>query len=458
MQDVLTDWLRETGAPGISLAIDDGSSILCFNAGVADMRTGVAVGEETAFQLGSVSKVITAFVLLEALRARGLSVDTPVIAIAPDLKASNERVFHDMTVRHLLNHTSGLDSQWWVDLGRGDSARKMAARAIAATPLLARPGELFSYSGPAFILAGYLTELLCGRCWEEQVRITVADHIGSHSVAARPEEVLLRPSATGYVALPEAGPGPVAAQRWYAPLALSPGGGLVGTTADLARLIRVMRDLTGPDPHPSNVAPSATVPTIGWRYEGWGLGMAKYRSFADLGCWGHDGTTSGQACAIRMVDGCAQTVSAATNAVWATTRLGKLAEEVLARLLGDFALSQQGDHRQDALSGYAAWRPPADADIAGTYLRLNATIEVRRGSGDSLIVEEIFSPQDEENWFGGRSPHGGGPLTDELRRAGQHSYESASRQLHFLSHPDDPARLYVHNGMRANVRSQRPWV
>ncbi|MGV1793441.1 serine hydrolase domain-containing protein [Rhizobium sp. A37_96] len=458
MQDVLTSWLEETKAPGISLAIDDGNSIRSFNAGVADVRTGFAVGEETTFQLGSVSKVITAFVLLEVMAARGLSVDTPVIAIAPDLKASNERAFHDMTVRHLLNHTSGLESQWWVDLGRGDCARKMAARAIAATPLLARPGELFSYSGPAFILAGYLTEVLCGRCWEEQMRMTVAAHIGDHSITARPEEVLMQPSATGYVAAPEAGRAPVAAARWYAPLALSPGGGLVATTADLARLTRAMRHRFGLDASAADPSPSSTIPTIGWRYDGWGLGMAKYPTFTDLACWGHDGTTSGQAYAVRLAEGRGQVVSVATNAVWAASRLGKLAEDVLAGLLGDPARLQPAAGRTDALSSYTAWRLPAGTDIAGTYLRLNATMQVRAGSEDSLVVEEIASPQDEENWFGGRPPHGTGPIRDELRRAGQHSYESASRQLHFMSHPDDSTRLYVHNGMRVNVRTPRPWA
>jgi len=455
MRDVLTNWLEQTGAPGVSLAIDDGGETRCFNAGVADLRTRVAVGEETAFQLGSVSKVITAFVLLDAMDEKGLFVDTPVVEIAPDLKASNERAFHDMTVRHLLNHTSGLDSQYWVDFGRGDCARRMAARAIAATPLLARPGELFSYSGLAFVLAGYLTELLGGRCWEEQVRMTVAGHIGDHSVAARPEDVLMRPSATGYGSPSEAGREPVPAARWYAPLALGPGGGLVATTADLARLMRAVRERLGLDHgRPGDAAPR-TAPTIGWRYDGWGLGMAKYRIAESRGCWGHDGTTSGQAYAVRLAEGRPETVVVATNAVWAASRLGKLAEDVLSRLLGD-SDQPRPKHRTDALVGYEAWRPAADTDVAGTYLRLNSTMLVQPLSGDGLVVEEIDSPQDEENWFGGSPPHG--PVKDELRRVEQHSFESASKQFHFLAHPDDPGRLYIHNGMRVSIRANRPWL
>lgn len=450
MRDLLTTWLQETGAPGISLTIDGGDGIHCFNAGVADLRSHVPVGEETAFQLGSVSKVVTAFVLLKALEEKGLSVDTPVIAIARDLRASNERAFHDMTVRHLLNHTSGLDSQWWVDLGRGDDARKMAARAIAATPLVARPGELFSYSGLAFILAGYLTERLTGLTWEEQVRASVAEHIGAHSIAARPEEVLLRPSATGYVAPAKDGHGPIPAARWYAPLALSPGGGLVAATADLARLMRFMRDRLRLDDA------SATVMTIGWRYNGWGLGMAKYRLSENQSCWGHDGTTAGQAYAIRLAEGRSETVVLATNAVWASARLGELAQAVLARLL-DNSSGPLPESRPDPLAGYEAWRPKTGVEIEGTYLRLNACMRVQKAPGDKLIVDETGSPQDDENWFGGKPPHGNGPVRDQLLRAGPHSYESATKQFHFLAHPADPARLYIHNGMRATTKAHRPW-
>ncbi|WDZ81463.1 serine hydrolase (plasmid) [Ensifer adhaerens] len=372
-------------------------------------------------------------------------------------KASNEHAFHDITVRHLLNHTSGLDSQWWVDLGRGDCARRMAARAIAATPLLARPGELFSYSGPAFVIAGYLTDLLSRACWEEQVRTTVAGHLGSHSVAARPEDVLLGPSATGYVSPGSGGQNAVAAARWYAPLALSPGGGLVGTTADLARLMRAVRTRLRIDSLETDMAGPATVPTVGWRYAGWGLGMAKYQTKADYACWGHDGTTSGQAYAVRFAQGRPETVVVATNAAWSASHLGRLAETILDGLLGNRRDGRAAD-RADPLSGYGAWRLPADAEVTGTYLRLNSTVRVRSVARAELEVEEISSPQDEENWFGGSRPYRGAPTADRLRHIEGHSYESKTKQFHFLAHPNDPARIYIHNGMRANVKIQRPWT
>ncbi|WP_395448265.1 serine hydrolase domain-containing protein [Aminobacter sp. UC22_36] len=454
MLDELTAWLEQTGAPGVSVAIDDGREIRCFNRGVADLRTRTPVTVETAFQLGSVSKVITAFVLLEILADKGLSVDTPVVELAPDLEASNERAFHDITVRHLLSHASGLDSQWWVDLGRGDCARRQAARAIAATPLIARPGELFSYSGPAFVLAGYLVDLLAGTCWEETVRDTVARYLGEHSISARPEDILLQPSATGYRKPAEPGGAPLAATRWYAPLALSPGGGLVATALDLARLMKPVRRRLGLEPLHSD---GQLTRTIGWRYEGWGMGMARYRLADGSLAWGHDGTTSGQACAVRLADGGPETVVVSTNAVWAASQAGQLAESMLTGLRNGTGRATI-KRRRDALEAYGAWRLPANAELSGRYLRLNSTILVRPASTNELVVDEISSPQDEANWFGQKTPHGAASLSDMFRKVGAHSYMSATREFHFLRHPDDPARQYIHNGMRASVKAYRPWM
>lgn len=446
---LLRDWLETTGAPGVSLAIDDGRTVHTFSAGVADLRTGVPVGEETAFQLGSVSKSITAFLLMEALSDRGMSLDTPVIEIAPDLGASNEYAFRAATVRHLLTHASGLDSQWWVDVGPGAGARRAAARAIVSLPLIARPGEIFSYSNSGYVLAGYLTEVLAGRSWEEFGEARIAGVLGEHSISARPERILTRPVATGYATPPSDGVAAGLAAHWYASQALSPGGGLAATPADVARLMRVMRQgLADPG--------APVVPTVGSRYAGWGPGLARYRLGETVHCRGHDGTTAGQICAVRLREGGSETVVVAANAVWAAARLGALAEDILRTISGMADLPPPAP-RAEPLSGYAAWQLPDDADVAGRYTRLNATTTVT-AERDEIAVEEIHSPQDAMNWFG--LPGGGeiSPARSRLRRMAPQSYASSAKEFHFLRHPEDPACLYLHDGMRASIKTNRAWL
>lgn len=444
MLEQLGTWLEAMGAPGVSVAVDDGRDIRFFGAGVMDLRTKAPVLEQVTFQLGSITKTFTAFLLTEVLAERGIALDTPIVDIAPDIGASNDHAFRSVTVRHLLTHTGGLDSQWWVDVGQGGGARRAAARAIAGLPMTARPGELFSYSNSGYVLAGYLTEVLTGRDWEENVETRIAAHLGPHSISARPEQVLMRPVAAGYAAPPAGGEGARPATRWYAPAALAPGGGLVATPVDVARLMRTV----------SNRLKSDTAPTIGWRYQGWGLGVARYRLGRNMYCLGHDGTTSGQACAVRLSEGRSGTVVAATNAAWAAPQIGALAEDILREIMGNAADVATESH-SDPLAEHEAWRLPANTDVSGRYTRLNATMTVSVVNDAKLYAEERYSPQDALNWFGEETSDKNPPL--EYRRVAPYSYRSASRELHFLRHPDNPGYVYAHDGMRVSTRTNRPW-
>lgn len=445
LSNLLREWLRETAAPGVSVALDDGRTIRCLAAGLADVATQVPVSEDVAFQLGSVSKMITAFLLMEALSDRGLDLETPAVAIAPDLAASNDLAFHGVTVRHLLDHTSGLDSQWWADMGDGSTARRAAARAIVAQPLIARPGDLFSYSNSAYVLAGYLTEVLTGQGWEDFAELRIARDLGAHSIGARAEAILLRPAATGHAGPPtEKGPATSSA-RWYAPAALAPGGGLAGTPADLARLLRILRGRLGPDHRPRLVS------TIGWRHAGWAPGIARYRLGGNAFSWGHDGTTAGQACAVRLCEGRPETVVVAANAAWTAPRIGRLAEDILRAVTGIVGSTTVAKPR----AGYEDWTVPAETDISGRYDRLNATLTLAPQPGRSLLLTEIYSPQDALNWFGAKAASA--PAADQLQHVECHSYASAGKELHLLRHPEAPARLYAHDGMRATPKSTRFW-
>lgn len=446
---LLRQWLDDTGAPGVSLALDDGRTIRCLAAGTADSAAGLPVTADFVFQFGSVSKMVTAFLLIEALADRGLDLETPVVAVAPDLAASNDLAFHKVTIRQLLNHTSGLDSQWWADMGVGEGARRAAARAIVAQPLIARPGDLFSYSNSGYVLAGYLTEVLTGQPWEDFAEARIARYLGDHSLSARAERVLMRPVARGHATPPSKDHSALPAARWYAPAALAPGGGLAGTPRDLARLVRVLRGRLGPDDRP------ALVPTIGWRFAGWAPGIARYRLGETAFAWGHDGTTAGQACAVRLCERRPETVVVAANAAWTAPAIGRLAEDILRSLTDTSGPTTAAE----PLEGYEDWILPPEIDPSGRYARLNAMLTVARAPDSALLLTEVYSPQDALNWFGTRPASTIDPIRTSVRLQQQapHSYAAPGKELHILRHPEAAARLYVHDGMRASPKSSRTW-
>ena len=115
----------------------------------------------TRFQVASVSKQFTAAAVL-LLADRGvLSVDDPVGHWLDGCPAAWEPV----TIHHLLSHSSGLVH--WNDLPGLDLTRPVAAGELlsvfASAPLLAAPGERFSYSSPGFVLLGHVIERAAGQ-------------------------------------------------------------------------------------------------------------------------------------------------------------------------------------------------------------------------------------------------------------------------------------------------------
>src|SRR3954452_25287867 len=88
--------------------------------GVVSTATGVQVTEDTAFQIGSISKVWTATVVMQLVDEGKLDLDAPLAAVLPDLRLGDPQVAGAVTMRHLLTHTSGIDGDIFTDTGRGD--------------------------------------------------------------------------------------------------------------------------------------------------------------------------------------------------------------------------------------------------------------------------------------------------------------------------------------------------
>jgi CubicO group peptidase (beta-lactamase class C family) len=117
-----------------------------------------------AFQVASVSKTFAAACMLSLVDRGDASLDDPVIRWVGALPTS----WSDMTVRHLLTHTSGL-SHWdgiGVDLRTTYERAELIGR-IARSQLLFAPGSRWSYSSPGYVLVGHIIEDVTGRPYRE---------------------------------------------------------------------------------------------------------------------------------------------------------------------------------------------------------------------------------------------------------------------------------------------------
>ena len=113
-----------------------------------------------AFQIASISKTFAAACVLCLVDRGDLSLDDPVTRW---VGAVSLRSWSNMTVRHLLTHTSGL-CHWdgiGVDLGVAYDRAELIAR-IAGSQLLFAPGAGWSYSSPGYVLVGHIIEAVAG--------------------------------------------------------------------------------------------------------------------------------------------------------------------------------------------------------------------------------------------------------------------------------------------------------
>ncbi len=148
--------------PGASvIVIRDGRVILRRAYGMADLGRRVAATPETDYRLASVSKQFTAMAIMLLARDEKVRYDQPVREILPELPAAAQGV----TVRHLLNHTSGLPD--YEDLIPDSQTVQVSDRDVLA--LLARtdtlyfpPGSAYRYSNSGYVLLGLIIERVCG--------------------------------------------------------------------------------------------------------------------------------------------------------------------------------------------------------------------------------------------------------------------------------------------------------
>lgn len=195
----LAELIKKHKVPGASVAVLDGDDMECAVAGVVNNVTRVRTTPDTLFQIGSITKVYTATLVMQLVDDGKVELDAPVKRYVPDLKLRDEAAARAITVRHLLTHTSGLPGDYFPTCGRGDDAVKRYVRSLRKVGLAHTPGEFWSYSNAGSVLAGYVVERVTGLTWDGALRAKLLEPAGLAEHASLAEDVLLHRAAAGHV-------------------------------------------------------------------------------------------------------------------------------------------------------------------------------------------------------------------------------------------------------------------
>ncbi len=185
--DSLLSAYSGSAVPGASVVvIADGRVVVRRAYGMANLEQHGAATPETDYRLASVSKQFTAMAVMLLVQDRKLRYDQPVRDFLPELPAAAQPV----TVRHLLNHTSGLvdyedlvpDSRT-AQLNDRDVVTLLAAKDSLYFPA----GSQYRYSNSGYVLLGLIIARVSGMSFPEFLRTRIFEPLGMRATVAHVE-------------------------------------------------------------------------------------------------------------------------------------------------------------------------------------------------------------------------------------------------------------------------------
>ncbi|MDR2378628.1 MAG: serine hydrolase [Bifidobacteriaceae bacterium] len=396
-------------------------------SGTLNRRLGAraAVGEDSLFQIGSITKVWTASAIMRLIDQGRLTLDSRVKDLLPDFKLADREATERLTVWHLLTHTSGIDGDIFTDTGRGDEAVREYVGRLDSAARIHPLGATWSYCNAGFVVLGRIIEELTGQTWDAAMRAALFEPLGLTRTTTLPEETVMFSAAVGHIDI--AGDIQVA-PAFLLPRSMAPAGLITSSVADVLAFARLhlrggvtddgSRVISADSAERMAAAQFATTPADRPAADSMGLGWLRADWNGERMLW-HNGGTIGQFSWLCCHPASGVAAVLVTNGGADPDGLAdQLLREVFATLAG-----------VDKPAPTRLPDKPADADIApfaGTYENGGTRFEVFEGETGPRLratalgplaalsvpnpTEYPMVPLDSDLWAVPMREDGGGPV------------------------------------------------
>jgi CubicO group peptidase (beta-lactamase class C family) len=163
--------------PGLALAIVRRDEVVHLRGFGTTGLDGRPVTPRTSFVLGSMSKSFTALAIMQLAEKDKVELDAPARRYLPWFRVASPEASGRITVRHLLNQTSGLPEN--ASRARGaDSPLEVHVRALGDVELEHPPGAAYEYSSPNYQVLGLIIQEVSGQPFGEYVQHNIFDPLG----------------------------------------------------------------------------------------------------------------------------------------------------------------------------------------------------------------------------------------------------------------------------------------
>ncbi|WP_018767521.1 serine hydrolase domain-containing protein [Bacillus sp. 105MF] len=294
VKQVMRDTLQ-LGFPGILAKTSEGGKTWSYAAGIADLRTKKPMKTDFRFRIGSVTKTFIATVVLQLAGENRLNLDDSIEKWLPGVIQGNGYDGNQITIRQILNHTSGIADYLRskdfdiMDTKKSYTAEEFVKIGLSLPPDFA-PGKGWSYSDTGYVLLGILIEKVTGNSYAEEVENRIIEPLellntflpGNSSVIPGTKH------ARGYLQ-------PDGASELKDVTYSNPGssdGDMISTADDLNKFFSyLLRGKLLKEQQLKQML--TTVPTGREGIDGYGLGIYEIKLPNGVSIWGHGGSIPG---------------------------------------------------------------------------------------------------------------------------------------------------------------------
>ena len=197
--------VTEHRTAGVSVAVvKNGRTVLAKGYGFADLENDVPATAQTVYRIGSVTKQFTSAAIMRLVEQGKVSLDDTLQKFLPNFPTQGNRV----TVRHLLNHTSGIKSYTslgskWQRINRLDLATDSLVALFATEPFDFKPGDRWLYDNSGYFLLGMIIEKVSGKPYGQYLKDEFFTPLGLKSTIYCDQAPLIKHRAQGYTLRPD---------------------------------------------------------------------------------------------------------------------------------------------------------------------------------------------------------------------------------------------------------------
>jgi CubicO group peptidase (beta-lactamase class C family) len=232
IDDFVKSEMAKRQIPGVSIAvIRDGRLVKSQGYGLANIELKAPATVESVYQLASVSKQFTAAAILLLAQDGKLAIEDKIHKHLPDLP----QAWNEVTVRHLLDHTSGIKSYTRIPdfftTARKDYTHREIIKLVADSPMEFKPGDKWVYNNTGYFLLGMIVENVSGKSFGDFLEERVFKPLGMNSTRMNDFKAIIPNRAHGY----SAAGGKLVNGEYVSPTQPYSAGALVSTVADMAK-------------------------------------------------------------------------------------------------------------------------------------------------------------------------------------------------------------------------------